>query len=269
MIRKLYFLFLIVFCLFSLFIPVNAQQNQVASTVENTTEGVDEKEQEASPVINQPKPVLWERYFYPRENYEELIRLCARLNTPEQIGRILNQLTEVEPLLDEYNRPKGKYYMIRAQLLERLGDRAASFKSLRLANEHLDAQTDSLERVKERKQARIYELQSEILNKKKRTNILFFLFIGLAGAFFILTRDSKLQHMERKKRKQQEPDSIDEELIDKVQIAASIIIDKKSPNLTINEIVSLGFETRDDYLSSFQLVMGMTPKEYFEKYVQA
>lgn len=213
-------------------------------------------------------PIIWEKYFYPRENYSELIRLCGRLNTPAQIESMLTMLYKVEDLLIEYNRPKGKFYMVMAILNDRIGNKINANKYMMLSAQDFDRQVNLQHKLNEQHQYRIYELQSVLLNKQKRSNILFFLFIGLAAAYIVLNRESKLRHL-RKKRKMQKiqdnPDSIDEDLIDKINIAVNIIKQSKNPTISQEQIEALGFDSKDDFLSTFQMVIGMSPKEYFDK----
>lgn len=219
-------------------------------------------------VTDNETPVIWERYFYPRENYPELIRLCGRLNTPGQISSMLTMLYKVEDMLIEYNRPKGKFYMVMAILNDRLDNKVNANKYMILAAQDFDRQVKIQKEMNEQHQFRIYELQSVLLNKQKRSNLLFFLFIGLAAAYIVLNRESKLRHL-RKKRKMQKiqdnPDSIDEDLIDKINIAVNMIKQTKNPNLSPDQIEALGFDSKDDFQSSFQLVMGMSPKEFYDK----
>lgn len=213
-------------------------------------------------------PVIWEKYFYPHENYQDLIRLCNRLNNPLQMQAMLDMLTDVELLLNEYGRPKAKLYMIMATLNDRLDNKINASNYMLLAVKDMDAQLAAQDKINDQQQYRIYELQSVLLNKQKRSNIVFFLFIALAGAFFFLTRDSKMRHLRKKQKEQKQldnPDSIDEDLIDKINIAVNLITQKKNPNLSAEEIEGLGFESKEDFILSFQIVIGMTPKEYYEK----
>lgn len=216
-------------------------------------------------------PVIWDRYFYPHENYQELIRLCGRLNNEAQIRSMLDMLYDVETLLIRYNRPKGKFYMIMAMMNDRLGNKINANKYMLLAAQDFDSQMAVQRKLNDDQQFRIYELQSILLNKQKRSNILFFLFIALAGAFFFLTRESKLRHLRRKRKLQQQqenPDFIDEDLIDKINIAVNMMSQAKSPGLSAEEIASLGFDSKDDFLASFQMIIGMTPKEYYDKHIK-
>lgn len=213
-------------------------------------------------------PVIWEKYFYPNENYQELIRLCGRLNNPAQINNMLNMLANVELLLKEYDRPKGKLYVIMAILNDRIGNKINANNYMALAAQEIDHQLSMQQKINDQHQYRIYELQSILLNKQKRSNIIFFLFIALAAAFFVLTRESKMRHLRKKLKQQQQdenPDSIDEDLIDKINIAVNMITHTKRPDLSAEEITALGFESKDDFLVSFQMVVGMSPKEYYEK----
>lgn len=213
-------------------------------------------------------PVIWEKYFYPNENYQELIRLCGRLNNPAQINNMLNMLANVELLLKEYDRPKGKLYVIMAILNDRIGNKINANNYMALAAQEIDHQLNMQQKINDQHQYRIYELQSILLNKQKRSNIIFFLFIALAAAFFVLTRESKMRHLRKKLKQQQQdenPDSIDEDLIDKINIAVNMITHTKRPDLSAEEITALGFESKDDFLVSFQMVVGMSPKEYYEK----
>lgn len=213
-------------------------------------------------------PVIWEKYFYPNENYKDLIRLCNRLNNSAQIKNMLDMLANVELLLNEYDRPKGKLYMIMAMLNDRIGNKINANNYMVLAAQDIDKQLSIQQDINNQHQYRIYELQSILLNKQKRSNIIFFLFIALAAAFFVLTRESKMRHLRKKLKQQQQddnPDSIDEDLIDKINIAVNMITQTRRPDLSAEEIAALGFESKEDFLVSFQMVVGMSPKEYYEK----
>lgn len=213
-------------------------------------------------------PFIWGRFIYPHEDYLGLIRYCNKQQSQSQIRNVLDMLFQVEHLLSETERPKGMLYVILSMMNDRVGNKINSNNYLKLAVKEFDKGLSEEKQKNEQLQYRIYELQSILLNKQKRSNIVFFLFIALAGAYFVLTRDSKMRHLDRKKKQVQHdenPDSMDEDLIEKVNLAVNIILQSKRPDLTGDEIRGLGFESKDDFLVSFQTVIGMSPKEYYNK----
>lgn len=240
----------------------------VPSTNKNTVEI------EASNTIEQKRninltnpPIIWSRYFYPETHYPELIQLINNISNVDKKMIVLYQLEQIRGFIDAYNLPKDQYFYIMGIIHQQVGDNKKSNiyfeKALKESTLLKDKQSAELEL----KQQRIYELQSVILNKQKRSNIIFFLFLALFTAYIVLNRDSKKRHLLRKikaKKMEEELNVPDEENEEKINATIDIMRQKKRNFLTPEELKNLGFDSENDFEATFQLVKGMTPIEFLD-----
>ncbi|MGL4779300.1 MAG: hypothetical protein ACRCXN_00505 [Bacteroidales bacterium] len=214
-------------------------------------------------------PVIWSRYFYPETHYPELIQLINNISNVDKKLIVLYQLEQIKDFIEVYNLPKDQYYYIMGIIHQQVGDNANSNlyfeKALKESTSLKEKQLAELEL----KQQRIYELQSVILNKQKRSNIIFFLFLALFTAYIVLNRDSKKRHLLRKikaKKMEEEQNVPDEENEEKINATVDIMRQQKRTYLTPEELSSLGFDSENDFEATFQLVKGMSPTEFLDKY---
>ena len=198
-------------------------------------------------------PAIWSRYFYPETHYPELIQLINNISNIDKKLIVLYQLEQIQSLIDAYNLPKDQYFYIMGIIHQQVGDNKNSNIYFEKALKESALLKEKQSAELELKQQRIYELQSVILNKQKRSNIIFFLFLALF-------RKIKANKME------DELSVPDEENEEKINATIDIMRQKKRTFLTPEELNSLGFDSDNDFEATFQLVKGMSPTEFLDKY---
>ncbi|MGL5226927.1 MAG: hypothetical protein ACRC77_01940 [Bacteroidales bacterium] len=214
-------------------------------------------------------PAIWSRYFYPETHYPELIQLINNISNIDKKLIVLYQLEQIQSLIDAYNLPKDQYFYIMGIIHQQVGDNKNSNIYFEKALKESALLKEKQSAELELKQQRIYELQSVILNKQKRSNIIFFLFLALFTAYIVLNRDSKKRHLLRKIKAKKMEDELsvpDEENEEKINATIDIMRQKKRTFLTPEELNSLGFDSDNDFEATFQLVKGMSPTEFLDKY---